>query len=118
MENYFAVLKNEFEAGEGSFLLQIRTQMNWDRTAFTRLIAAMHTYCMHHAGTDLVERWVAEGFWYITTFTRTWTTHVHFPHHHDEAYYVQAYQQLDDLAYWFFIGSSPYEPGHTFEVLK
>jgi hypothetical protein len=118
MDDYLVVLKHEFEAGDQSFLLKIRVWLDWDRTAFTQLITAMHTYCLKHAGAKLVERWLAEGFWYIPIFTRDWTSHPNFPRIHGEAYYTEAYQQLDALAFWFFVGTSPYEDNYVFEPLK
>jgi len=117
MDDYLAILKHEFEAGDQSFLIKIRVWLDWDRAAFTRLATAMHVYCLKHAGAVVVERWLAEGFWYLSTFTRDWTTHPNFPRIYGETYYLQAYAQLDDLAYWFFVGSSPYEERFIFEPL-
>jgi hypothetical protein len=111
MANYRDSLKYEFEAREDSFLLRVRTQMEWDKTAFSRLVQAMKDYCENEAGTELVERWIAMGFWYIPRFTRDWTTHSDFPREHSAEYYEQAYHLLNDLAYWFFMGESPYEKG-------
>lgn len=118
MDDYLDVLKHEFEAGEQSFLIKLRVWLEWDRLAFTRLITAMHTSCVKHAGATVVERWLAEGFWYLPIFTRDWTTHANFPRIHGEAYYAHAYQQLDDLAFWFFVGSSPYADGYVFTPLQ
>jgi hypothetical protein len=66
------------------------------RAAFSRLVAAM-------------ERWIAEGFWYYQGFVRDWTSHPNFPRPYGESYYEVAYKRLSDLAYWMFMGESPYE---------
>jgi len=44
MDNYLEVLKNEFEAEEGSFLINLRG-MDWNKNAFIRLVTAMETCC-------------------------------------------------------------------------
>ena len=36
------ILKREFDAEEGSFLLQARVWLNWDWEAFRRLTSAMY----------------------------------------------------------------------------
>jgi hypothetical protein len=40
-EDYLSVLQHEFAGDEGSFLLQLRPDMTWDRAAFNRLTQAM-----------------------------------------------------------------------------
>ena len=114
MDNYVEVLRNEFEAGDGSFLIKLRPDLDWDKEAFSRLVVAMQLYCEKHAGSETLERWVAFGFWYIPRFVRDWTTHPNFPHQYPDNYYEQAYQRLDDLAYWYFMGESPYLDGAGF----
>lgn len=118
MNDYLTALRNEFEAaGEDSFLIQIRPHLDWDKAAFTRLITAMKTCCEHYNKQDKLDRWVAEGFWFIPTFVRDWTTHPNFPRVHAEEYYERAYKRLDDLAYWFFQGESPYIGNAGFDPL-
>jgi hypothetical protein len=65
----------------------------------------------------LLDRWMAEGFWYVPSFVRDWTTHPNFPRIHNAEYYQKAYQRLDDLAYWFFFGESPYLNESGFEPM-
>ena len=117
MSTYLDTLKHEFEARDDSFLLQLRTQMKWDKASFSRLVLTMKIYCQNEVGAELVERWIAMGFWYIPQFTRDWTTHPNFPRVHSEDYYQKAYRLLDDLAYWFFMGESPYEEGTEITLL-
>ena len=116
-DNYLQVLRNEFEGGKGSFLIQIRPSCNWNKASFTRLITAMQRCCEKFSHRKTLERWMANGFWYLSFFVRDWTTHPNFPQVHEPEYYKKAYQRLDDLAYWFFFGESPYLPGKEFEPL-
>ena len=41
MDDYLAILRREFEADEGSFLLRLRVEAEWDREAFSRLVGVM-----------------------------------------------------------------------------
>lgn len=111
------ILRHEFEAGEASFLIQLRCDLQWDKVAFGRLSAAMLEACRAGAQDDRLERWLAEGFWYLQTFVRDWSGHPHFPRPHPAAYYDRALTKLDDLAFWFFTGKSPYEGQTGFEPL-
>jgi hypothetical protein len=121
-ENYLTVLAYEFSEGEGSFSSQLRLMLHWDRIAFTRLTEAMLACCQAYddqgklaghsnvADDDtLVPRWLAEGFWYTSSFVRDWTTHPAWAEktRADQDYYDRAYERLDMLAYWFFTGASP-----------
>ncbi|RWD26323.1 hypothetical protein [Mesorhizobium sp.] len=99
------ILKNEFDAGDGSFLISIKGHMHWDVEAFDRLCSAMAQYCRETPGTDVqLERWAAQGFWYVPWFVRNWTSHPNFPRDLPVTYYENAYQQLDDLAFSYFFG--------------
>jgi hypothetical protein len=122
-DNYRDILKSEFAAEEGSFLLQIRVHMQWDAAAFSRLTQAMLECCeefdardKHTTGatyandSSCLPRWLAEGFWYVSWFIRNWTTHPAWkdrtaPH---QDYYDRAYERLHMLADWFFTGDCPY----------
>lgn len=117
MDDYLVILRNEFEAGEGSFLIQIRPYLNWDKVAFTRLILAMQTCCEQSYHLDKLDRWIAEGFWFIPDFVQTWTTHPNFPRVHSEEYYDKAYERMRDLAWWFFMAESPYMDGTGFDPI-
>ena len=90
MDDYLCALRNEFEAGEGSFLIQIRPDLNWDKAAFTRLITVMQRCCQEHGESDTLERWMANGFWFVPSFVRDWTTHPNFPRVHEAEYYQKA----------------------------
>src|SRR5262245_54155982 len=108
MENYEPILRREFEAEPGSFLLQLRCDLTWDKAAFSRLVVAMEQCAVAHQDRDVNERWIAQGFWYVEWFTRQWSSHQSFPRPHGEEYYQAAYDRLSDLSYWLFWGESPY----------
>lgn len=59
------VLRQDFEAGEGSFLLRLRPELVWVRGAFTRLQRAMRAVCKRMQDDDKLDRWIAEGFYYV-----------------------------------------------------
>ena len=73
--------------------------------------------CQEYSESDSLERWMAEGFWFLPSFIREWTTHSSFPRVHEAEYYQRAYERLDDLAYWFFIGDCPYLNEATLEPM-
>lgn len=110
-------LRAEFDAHEGSFLLALRCDMRWDAAAFERATAAMLTYVREHEAGDTIPRWIAEGFWYMDRFVRGWSTHLSFPREHSEEYYEAAFVRLYDLAYWLFMGESPYGAGKGLDPL-
>lgn len=112
-----SLLRSEIDAKPGSFLLKLRTDLEWDHVAFSRLVRAMHEYVAmaEHGGT--IERWIAEGFWYLGHFVRDWSQHPNFPRPLPSEYYESAYERFHDLAYWLFHGESPYESGSGFEDL-
>lgn len=117
VDDYLFVLRNEFEAGDGSFLTHLRPNFEWDKASFTRLITAMQKCCEKYSAEDTLDRWMVSGFWYVPAFVRDWTTHQNFPRIHAPEYYEKAYRRLDDLACWFFVGESPYEDYLGFEPI-
>ena len=121
--DYTSVLAHEFSAGEGSFLLQLRTDMRWDKTAFSRLTEGMLACCRAYDignpqptlfgpayDTARLPRWLAEGFWYVGTFVRDWTSHSAWSARkaREQNYYDEAYYRLFMLGAWFFTGRCPY----------
>ena len=76
----------------------------------------MKTYCEKYAQNERIERWLAEGFWYLQLFTRDWTTHPNSPRPHPPAYSEAARQLIDDLAYWFFVGEHGYQDKKCFDL--
>jgi hypothetical protein len=117
MESYIEELKFQFSAEEGSFLLKLRCDLEWDKESFTRLVTAMKECCEAHEGADTIERWLTEGFWYTNVFVRGHTMHPDFPRLYPQEYFEKAFQRLDDLAGWFFTGDYPYIKDRGFEPL-
>jgi hypothetical protein len=145
-KRYLTILAREFRAGEGSFLLRLRNEMDWDKDAFRRLTEAMRACCRdyqhsheqheqfrkeqeqlteeqmadeqfadeyypHHNGNDtMLPRWLADGFWYLSTFVRGHTSHPAWEKivAQEPEYFSHAYERLDDLASWFFSGECPW----------
>jgi hypothetical protein len=117
MDHYLDILRSEFDAGSDSFLIKLRPDLDWDKAAFTRLSTAMKDCCERQSSTEPVERWIARGFWYVPRFVRDWTTHPNFPKIYPIEYYDCAYQRLDDLAFWFFLGQSPHADNDRFDPM-
>lgn len=46
--DYRSILWSEFFAEEGSFLLQLRVDLYWDKAAFDRLTEAMRACCKEY----------------------------------------------------------------------
>ena len=115
---YLDVLRKEFAAEDGSFLLTMRIESKWDKDAFSRLVEAMKICCERYADRTLLERWLADGFWYLSATVEGHTQHPAFRRPYKQEYYERAYRRLWDLADWFFTGSRPYVPGHGFEPLE
>jgi hypothetical protein len=71
------LLWHEFSAGDGSFLTQLRIDLHWDRQAFSRLEQAMRRVCAEQEPRQQLDRWLAEGYWYLSDFV---PAHVRAPH--------------------------------------
>lgn len=110
-------LRRELDGAPGSFLLKLRRDREWDKAAFDRLTAVMLAHVEARDPDEPIERWIAEGFWYLDWFVRDWSRHQDFPRRHAEAYYARACGRLHDLAYWLFLGESPYQEGEGFDPL-
>src|SRR5580765_6679634 len=95
------ILRSEFEAGSGSFLLQARSRYTWDWDAFHRLTSAMYDVADEVKGQSSIETWIAHGFWFCDTWIRDHTSHPCFPRP-PEAAYRDALALLDHLAYFLF----------------
>jgi hypothetical protein len=85
-DEWYSILQREFNANEGSFLLQLRCDLVWDRTAFTRLTGAMLDCCKAYDTANDPPTTAYPG----------------------SQYYDSAYERLDLLADWFFSGQCPF----------
>jgi len=100
------ILRREFDAEEGSFILQVRVGLKWDWEAFRRLASAMYDVADEARGQPSIETWIAQGFWFCDTWIRDHTSHPNFPRPPEKAY-RDALALLDELAYFLFMGQSP-----------
>src|SRR5262245_12390986 len=99
-ETYLEILRREFTAGDSSFLIQLSPNLIWDKEAFSRLVVAMETCCKACEGKDSLERWLVEGFWFMSWFVKDWTGHPGFPRPQPQECYENTLKRLDDLVYW------------------
>jgi hypothetical protein len=58
-------------------------------------------------GSESIPTWIAHGFWFCDTWVRDWTAHPNFPKPQRD-YYDASLMLLSDLAYFLFVGESPY----------
>jgi hypothetical protein len=116
-ESYLEVLKREFTAEDGSFVIQLRPNLIWDKESFSKLVAAMAVCCKACEEQQSLERWLVDGFWFMSWFVKDWTLHPSFPRPQPREYHEKALERLDELAHWFFSGSNPYQEGHGFDPL-
>ena len=98
------ILAHELTAEAGSFLLTLRVEQTWDDAAFERLADAMAACCAATSADDLLERWVADGFYYLATFPRGHTNHAYWADHPRREAIDDSLGRLDDLAHWYFTG--------------
>ncbi|MGI5216868.1 hypothetical protein [Nocardia sp. CA-290969] len=118
MEDFLAVLREEFEAAEGSFMLGLRGEgLVWDRAGFTRLERAMRRACEWSQEHDRFDRWMAEGFYEASHFVRDWTSHPNFPRPEPAQYHLDCLERIDDLADWYFRGFHAYQEPHVWRDL-
>jgi hypothetical protein len=117
VDEVLTVLREEFEAADGSFLLRIRSELEWDRAAFTRLEQAMRATCVIFQPREELPRWLAEGYYYVSHFVEDWTAHPNFPRPEPADYYTDCLDRLGDLADWFFRGVHNYLEPHVWADL-
>jgi hypothetical protein len=104
------LLRQEFRAEDGSFLLQLRVDLHWDRQAFSRLEQAMRRVCAQQEPWQQLDRWLVEGYWYLSDFVPGHTSHPDFPRPEPDPYYKAAVRRLWDLQNWFVTGDRPIGP--------
>ncbi|MFI1479968.1 hypothetical protein [Streptomyces sp. NPDC020747] len=111
MDEITKVLRREFDAEEGSFLLRLRGDLEWDRAAFARLERAMRVACERSQSDEKLDRWVVEGFYEVVTWVPSWTSHPNFPKPAPDACFEDCVERIGDLANWFFRGWHNYSEG-------
>ena len=108
-------LKDELNAENGSFLLELRTYLNWNHDSFINLLTELNKECKRTKENLNLSRDTASGIWYISDFIKNWTEHQNFPKEFAEKYYEKAYELINDLAYTYFMAESPYESDSEIE---
>ena len=108
-------LRSEFAADDGTFVLQVRGLV-WDKPAFTRLEQLMRAACQQEADSESLDRWMVEGFWFLSDWLPEWTRHPNFPRP-EPTYYDAAIKRMRDLQWWLVMGQSPYVAEHVWEDL-
>ena len=111
------LLRHEFNAGDGSFLLQPRVDLHWDRHAFSGLEQAMRRVCAQQEPREQLDRWLVDGYWYLSDFVPGHISHSDFPRDEPAEYYQAAVRRLWDLQHWFVTGRSPYLASHQWADL-
>jgi len=117
MNDSLAVLREEFDAEPGSFLAKLRSDLEWDRTGFTRLEQAMRAVCELSEDDEQLPRWLAEGFYLVSNDVPNWTAHPKFPRPKPDSYYDACIERLRDLADWYFRGWHAYAESHVWSEL-
>ena len=102
-------LKDELNAENGSFLLELRTDLNWNHNSFINLLTEINNECKRTKENPNLPRDIASGIWHISDFIKSWTEHQNFPKKYSAEYYEKSYGLITDLAYSYFMSESPYE---------
>lgn len=102
------ILKREFDAEKGSFLIQLRCKCEWDWDAFRRLTSAMYDVAEEVKGQPSIETWIAEGFWYCDSLINDIASHSNFSRFPEDGY-RDGVELIHNLAYLLFSGRNPYE---------
>jgi hypothetical protein len=100
-----AFLRSEFEAEEGSFLLQLRHEARWDEVRFRKLIETMERCAESYASNESLPRWLCSGFWFMDTFVRDQVDHPAFARQHDAEFFRSRCEDISCVASWFFMGA-------------
>ncbi|HEY8026798.1 MAG TPA: hypothetical protein VIF60_19820 [Burkholderiaceae bacterium] len=111
------ILKSEFDAEDGTFLLIARCQLSWDKNAFKWLTAVMYDVAANVNKSNEIPKWIANGFWFCDKWIPEWTSHPNFLRP-DDRYYKKSCELIHDLAYFLFNGESPYEDDTLLKLAK
>lgn len=99
------VLLYEFRGEENTFLITIRCDLEWSHTKFIEFLNSMRNYCKHKQEEDPLDKEIAQGFWFVSSYIREWTSHPDFrkANKFSDDYYTQSYDLIYDLSYWYFM---------------
>lgn len=104
MDDALELLRAEFGAEPGTFLLLLHVDLVWDTTAFARLERAMTAVCQALADAEELPRWLVAGFWYTCDFVPREIGHPGFHPTQPAAYYQRSCRRLAELNAWFTCG--------------
>ncbi len=99
-----AFLRSDFDAAEGSFLLQLRCQGRWDDERLTKLLEVMAHCTKLYADADSLPRWIASGFWYMSVFVPEQAQHQSFQSSHSPAFLRERCGDIEHVVFGFFTG--------------
>lgn len=108
-------LLDELNAEDGSFILELRTEFNWNHHSFINLVTELHKEFLKTKNDNQLDRDIACGIWYISTFIKDWSEHENFPKQFPEEYYTKSYELIDDLTYQYFMAESMYNSKNAIE---
>lgn len=92
-------LKDELNAENGSFLLELRTDLNWNHNSFINLLTEINNEYERTKANSNLSRDIACGIWYISDFIKNWAENKSFPKEYSAEYYEKAYELIFDLSY-------------------
>jgi len=101
-------LLDELNGENGSFILELRIYLNWNHTSFINLMIELFRASQKTKYDITLQREIASGVWYISTFIKSWTEHENFPKKFSQEYYNKAYELINDLAWSYFMADSPF----------
>ncbi len=101
-------LLNELNGEKGSFILELRTNLNWNHTAFVNLMIKLYRESLKTKKDKTLEREIASGVWFISTFIKSFTSHKDFPKKYSLEYYSKAYELINDITWTYFMVDSPF----------
>lgn len=110
-------LNQAFTGFDESFLSEFRHEFIWNQAKFNQLIRDMQQICENRSGQELIERWLADGFWYLPNFVKSWSAHPEFPKANLPANFQLMCELLEDLAHWFFTDDCPWEAPESWLAL-
>ncbi len=108
-------LIDELNAENGSFILELRTELKWNHNSFLNLVSKLDKEFKSTKNENKLNREIACGVWYISNFIKDWSQHENFPKILAEEYYTKSYELIDDLAYQYFMAESIYETENAIE---
>ncbi len=109
-------LKDELNAENGSFILELRTKLHWNHNSFINLLTEINKEYKRTKENSNLPRDIASGIWYISVFIKSWSEHNSFPKEYVPEYYEKAYEIINDLAYSYFMSESPYQSESEIEI--